>query len=124
MKLETFLENIYLNPQNSASFSSATKLYNATKAEFPDITLSDVKEWLASQDAYTLHKPATKKFKRNKIIVHGVDDQWQVDLVDMYNLAKVNSENRYILTCIDILPKFAWAFPLKTKTAENIINNF
>ena len=48
----------------------------------------------------------------------------KLNLVDMYNLAKVNSGNRYILTCIDILSKFAWAFPLKTKTAENIIKNF
>ena len=42
----------------------------------------------------------------------------------MYNLAKVNSENKYILTCIDILSKFSWPFPLKTKTAENIIKCF
>ena len=119
-----FLENAYLNPKNCASFSNATKLYTAIETKFPCITLSDAKEWLPSQDTYTLHKPARKKFKRNKIIVHGVDDQWQVDLVNMYNLAKLNNGNRYILTCINILSKYGWASLLKAKTLVNIIKFF
>ena len=56
------------------------------------ITLSYVKQWLASQDAYTLHKPARRKFNRNRIVVQGVDDQWQVDLYDMNHLAKFGTE--------------------------------
>ena len=42
----------------------------------------------------------------------------------MNHLAKLNNGNRYILTCVDILSKYAWAFPLKTKTAESVITVF
>ena len=69
MKLDTFLEKTYLNPENNASFSSVVKLYKATKLKFPSVTLSYVKQWLTSQDAYTLHKSARRKFKRNTIVV-------------------------------------------------------
>ena len=115
MKLDTFLEKTYLNPENNASFSSAVKLYKATKLKFPSVTLSYVKQWLASQDVHTLHKPVRRKFKRNRIVVQGADDQWQVDLYDMNHLAKLIDGNRYILTCIDISSKYAWAFSLKQK---------
>ena len=62
--------------------------------------------------------------KRNKIVADGVDDQWQVDLVDINSLAKSNNGNRYILTCIAILSKCAWAFPMKMKVAEHVIKIF
>ena len=113
MKLDTFLHKIYFDPQSNASFSSINKLYKAAKSKYPDVTLEKVKDWLSAQDVYTLHKPAWKKMKRNKIVVYGIDHQWQVDLADVNSLAKSNSGYQYTLTCIDILSKYAWAFPLK-----------
>ena len=124
MKLETFLEKTYHNPSNNAAFSSINKLYKAAKLRYPNVTINVIKDWLSSQDAYTLHKDVRRKFKRNKIIVHGIDEQWQVDLVDMNTLAKENKGYRYLLTCIDILSKFAWVVPLKSKTARNVIEVF
>ena len=100
---------------------SCMKLQNQ---DFINVTLSYVKEWLSSQDAYSLHKPTRKKFKKNKIIVHGISDQWKVDLDDMNNLAKFINGYRYIVTCIDILSKYAWAFPVKMNSAENVIKVF
>ena len=31
------------------------------------------------QDAYTLHKPVRHNFKRNRVIVGGIDQQWLMD---------------------------------------------
>ena len=124
MKLETFLEKTYHNPSNNAAFSSINKLYKAAKLRYLNVTFNVIKDWLSSQDTYTLHKDARRKFKRNKIIVHGIDEQWQVDLVDMNTLAKENKGYRYLLTCIDILSKFAWVVPLKSKMARNVIGGF
>ena len=124
MKLETFLEKTYLNPSNNAGFSRIDKLYKAAKLKYPSVTINIIKDWLSSQDAYTLHKDARRKFKRNKIIVSGIDEQWQVDLVDMNTLTKENKGYRYLLTCIDILSKFAWVVPLKTKLARDVIEVF
>ena len=88
------------------------------------MTLNHIQDWLSTQDVYTLHKPAKKKFKRNKIVVQGIDHQWQVDLADVSTLTKANTGYWYILTYIDILSKYAWAFPLKTKNADDIIKIF
>ena len=118
MKLETFLEKTYFNLSNNAAFLSIDKLYKAAKLKYPSVTINIIKDWLSSQDAYTLHKDIRRKFKRNKVIVHGIDEQWQVDLVDMNTLAKENNVYRYLLTCINILLKFAWIVPLKTKSAK------
>ena len=62
--------------------------------------------------------------KRNRIVVQGIDHQWQVDLADLNSLSKSNNGYCYILTCIDILSKYAWAFPLKSKTASDVIKIF
>ena len=42
------------------------------------------------------------------------------DLCDMQALSRVNQGNRYILTVIDILSKYAWALPVKSKSAKDI----
>src|SRR5271165_3818101 len=42
-----------------------------------------VKQYLDSQNVYTLHKPARKKFERRKNFVYRIDEQSQADLVDM-----------------------------------------
>ena len=124
MKLDTFLCKIYFDPENTASFSSVNKLYKLAKSKFPDVTIDYIKDWLSAQDVYTLHKPVKKKLKRNRIVVQGIDHQWQVDLADLNSLSKSNNGYHYILTCIDILSKYAWAFPLKSKTGSDIIKIF
>ena len=52
--------------------------------------------------------------------VNTIDDQWQMDLADMADVRSKNENHRYILTCIDILSRFAWARPLKTKAGEEV----
>ena len=58
------------------------------------------------------------------MIVGGLDSQWQADLVDMAALSKHNDGYRYVLTVIDILSKYAWVIPLRTKTGANLIEAF
>ena len=49
-----------------------------------------IQEYLKSEQAYTLHKPALRRFTRNHTCVAGIDDQWQADLVDMQSIARQN----------------------------------
>lgn len=63
-----------------------------------------------------LHKPARKNFARRHVILKGIDDLWQSDLVDMQEFADLNKNFNYILTVIDCFSKYAWAIPLKNKT--------
>jgi len=67
-----------------------------------------------------LHRGARKNFKRRKVYVKGIDDIWQIDLVEMLPYSKVNGGQKYILTVIDVLSKYAWAVPVKDKTGKSV----
>jgi len=69
-----------------------------------------------------LHKPARRNFIRRRVIIKGYDDLWQADLVEMGNYEKKNNGYRFLLTVIDTFSKYAWAIPIKNKTAESVTN--
>lgn len=68
-----------------------------------------------------LHRGVRKNFMRRKTIMHGIGDTYQIDLVEMIPYAKYNNGFKYILTVIDIFSKFAWSFPIKTKSATDVV---
>ena len=115
------LRNIYYNPSNPSAFSSPQKLYNAVDKR---ISLKNIRKWLMSQNTYTLHKQRRKNFVRSRITVEDIDDQFQADLVDMQAFQKENKGFKYILTVIDVFSKFAFALPLKSKNADDVIKAF
>ena len=63
-------------------------------------------------------------FPRNRVIVTGIDDQWQADLVDIGSLAHFNKGYKFLLSCINVFFKFAWVVPLKNKMGESLVNRF
>ncbi|MCP6725759.1 transposase family protein, partial [Klebsiella pneumoniae] len=87
-------------------------------------TRKTVETYLKGQQAYTLHKPSRRHYKRNKIYVAGIDAQWQADLADMLGIARQNDGMRYILTVIDVFSKYAWAVPVKSKDAGAVADGF
>ena len=71
-----------------------------------------------------LNKPVINKFERKKIIVNHIDEIHSCDLVDMQKYSRVNKGYKYIFTNIDTFSKYAWSFPLKTKTVKEIKSCF
>ncbi|KAL4126067.1 hypothetical protein QTP88_010298 [Uroleucon formosanum] len=55
-----------------------------------------------------------------RVNVYGKNDLWQADLVEMIPYSKKNKGYKYILCVIDCFTKFAWAIPLKFKTAKEV----
>lgn len=115
MSVTDRLRRVYYDTNNPASFSRPEVLARAT-----GISKKRVQEWLRSQPAYTLHKNARKRFPTRKYVVNNIDSQWQSDLADMQQLARYNDKYKYILTVIDILSRFAWAKPLKSKQGREV----
>ena len=70
------LDQIYKDPNDPGSLGGLTRLYTRGKELNPKLTISKTKEYLRTQNAYTLHKPHRKKFSRNKTIVGSIDKQW------------------------------------------------
>ena len=71
-----------------------------------------------------LNKPVINKFERKRVIVNHVDEIHSCDLVDMQKYSKVNRGYKYIFTNIDVFSKYAYAFPLKTKSVKEIKSCF
>jgi transposase InsO family protein len=118
------LESLYYNPRTPGSFGGVDALYRSARGRGQMKTKDDIREWFESQPAYTLHKPSRIKFRRNVILVHGIDEQFQADLADMSMLKKFNDDAVYLLTCIDVLSKYAWVIPIGSKHARNIKTAF
>ena len=112
---------LYTDPSHPGAFSGLNTFYRVLKQKNKDLKKEDLEEILKSQETYTLHKPKTKKFKRNKVKVYGIDDTWQMDLCDMKSYQKENDNYCYILTIIDVFSKQAWAVKLKNKKGETIL---
>jgi transposase InsO family protein len=71
-----------------------------------------------------LHKQVTRKFQRRKVYVNDVNEVWGADLTDLQFWREQNFGYKYILTVIDVLSKYAWAVPLKDKTAGAVTKAF
>ena len=113
----------YTNPAKPGSFSGLSSFKRVLK-KTKKINSKEIKDILLDQETFTLHKPILKRFKRNKIIVNGIDDTWQADLVDLSNIAYANDNYKWLLTVIDVFSKYAWLIPLKNKQAISIVEGF
>lgn len=67
-----------------------------------------------------LHAPARRNFRRRRVIIKGLRDLFQIDLVEMIPYAQENDQFKYILVCINAFSKFAWATPIKNKTSKEV----
>lgn len=104
---------VYYDLSNSASFGGKRRL----KKIFPT---KQVDDWASSQLTYTLHKPLKRRFPTRSYKVGGLNEVWQLDLMEMIPYASINSGYKYILVCIDVFSRFARAMPLKTKSAKEV----
>ena len=115
------LSRIYHDPKDPGSLGGVKRfLRRARQLHAPGVTRKTVQKYLRSEQAYTLHKPARRRFTRNHTYVAGIDAQWQADLADMQGIAKQNGGMRYLLTVIDIFSKFARAIPVHSKDVKAI----
>ena len=74
--------------------------------------------------AAEIHKPQRKIKEHRKVKTFYRNHVWGADLVEMIPYANENENFKYILTIVDVYSKFAYAVPLKNKTAESVTNAF
>ena len=119
------LSRIYHDPKDPGSIGGVDRLLRrARQLHAPGTTRTKVEKHLKSEQAYTLHKPARRRFTRNHTYVAGMDVQWQADLADMQGIVRQNGGMRYLLNVIGVFSKFAWAIPVHSKNAKTITEAF
>ena len=106
----------YFNPSLPSSFGGVEPLFQSVK----NVTRNQVKDFLRGQEAYTLHKQRNKKFKRLKTIAYGLNRHFQTDLADFSNIQKYNKGFKFVLIVIDVLSRYTWAVPLKSKKGSEV----
>ena len=115
------LGRIYHDPTDPGSLGGVERLLRrATQLDVPGVTQKSVQEYLRSEQTYTLHKPARRRFTRNHTHVAEIDGQWQADLADMQGIARQNGGMKYLLIVIDVFSKVDWAIPINSKDAKAI----
>jgi len=105
------MEAIYFDVRSPGSFGGIRNF-----KRYSGLSEREVMKFLTRQDTYTLHKPRRTRFPRRKTYSKGIADLYQIDLADVSKLAAFNGDARYLLTCIVIFSKRAWAVPVRTKS--------
>jgi hypothetical protein len=118
------LKNEYYDLKSSGSYLGPVKLYQSLKMRGINISLYQIRKWLKNQDDYSLQRPARRPRKRVRVVVSGIDNQWDADLADMSSLSRFNGGIKYLLVVIDIFSRFLWVQPLKNKTAKEVVEGF
>ena len=117
------LNSIYYDTKQTGSFGGIDRLRRASHPAL-GASVKEVRQWLSEQDTYTLHKPVRYRFRRRRVVVGGINHQWQADLVDMSRLKRYNDDHTFLLIVIDVFSKKAWSIPLKNKSASSLTAAF
>ena len=103
---EKYLPDIYLDPSHPASFSNPHTLYKVQKVVKKEgkhkISHSQIKKWIQKQESYSRNKSVKRKFQCGRVIVAGIDDQFDADFASLVYFADENDGYKYLLVVIDI----------------------
>ncbi len=92
-------------------------------AKSKGISVKKAKKELEGVDAYTLYRPVRRKFKRQKIVGHFINELHIADLAEMFQepfLPEHNDGYRYLLIIVDALSRRCFIRPLKNKKSETV----
>lgn len=125
--MHDYLQTMYNNVESAGSFQGVNKLYDSVQNDgVYKINVAQIENFLETSKTYTMNKPSKKVRKRVRVMVAGLDDQFDVDLasMDKYIYVRANDEYKFLLVVIDIFSRYLWVRPLKDKTALNVIAAF
>ncbi len=87
------------------------------------LSIKDIENFLAGSRSYTLHREF-KRPKYNPFYCRKLRQQFQVDLIEIRQVARYNNNFNYILVCTDIFSRYLWARLLRRKTGEETLQQF
>ena len=123
--MDKALAKLYYDASEAGSFGGMDRLYQcAIAAKIAGVARDKVRAFLAAEQAYTLHRPARRHYKRNLTYESVIDRQWQAHLAHMRSISEENDGARYILTVVVLFSKFAWAITIKKKDVATATAGF
>ena len=120
---EDYLKSIYYNPGHPAAYAGVEKLYKAVRKDGKVVLgRSRIRKWLMKQESYAVHREENTKFTRRRVTAPFIDYQWDVDTADMRRYK--DQKFKYFDLAIDVMSKYVWAVPLRTKTGNEMVTAF
>lgn len=120
-----YLKKIYTDPRHAGGFAGAKKLHEVVKNEGQrNLTLKTVKTFLETQDTYTVHRPARRRYATSKVVVYGIRQQYDADLMDMQRLSPSNDNVTFVLVLIDDFSRLLFVKPLRSKSSKSMLAAF
>ena len=105
--------------ENPGSFSG---LKGFLKNSGLKVKKKDAAYSLSSLPTFTLHRAARKRWPRRKVFVLKSREQFQIDLLDMQKLGRMNGGVRFLLSGIDVFSKYGYLVPIKNKRPQTIVD--
>jgi hypothetical protein len=117
--MEQVLKEIFYDSKKG--FVNVVALYEKTKQLGYNYTYEDVLKWYYDQPVNQVYKKKIKVTTFNRIESHHQQTgELQADLMVISKFYTQNSHYKYLLNVIDIYSRYAWSYPLKTKTAAEV----
>ena len=114
------LEKNYENPAHPISYSGISTIKDFYKGVLNE---DDIRKFLSKNHTYTIFKQ-NKKPKTNPYYVYYKRQMMQSDLIEISSVSKYNSNNKFILTVIDVWTRMAFARLLKSKSGAEVVKGF
>ena len=86
--------------------------------------LKDALQKFSSIPTYTKHRYFRKHHPTARVIVGGINQLHQADLIDVSNLSIYNNGVKFLLIVEDVFSKFIWVQPLLNKANVSILQAF
>lgn len=122
--VKRLLDSIYFSTSNAAGFSSVNRLYHAAQKQNKNITLESVQDYLNGNATYTKFAPVKRIFQKNKWLPTFIDSHHHADLAFFNKLSKFNKGFNYLLVVVDVLSRFIWVEPVRSKKAHEVTRAF
>lgn len=105
--------------QRTNNFPGLERMVKLAKQKHPEITRKEIKTFLDADVSKQLVKVQQAKQSDGHIVAFVPNENWQMDIFDLSRYMYTNQYYRYILCCVDVFTRKAFAEPLKTKDSES-----
>lgn len=86
--------------------------------------IRDTEKKLSNIYAFSVHKPARRKYPTRAIILKGPREHFCVDLIDLQKYSRKNGGYNWLVTALDGFTKELFVVPVKKKTTQQVADAF
>ena len=111
---QDIISNIYYDLESG--YGSVQNTFDQVKKQDPTIKIEDVQKWMKQQP----NKQVKTYRGSNSYTAPFAIFEYQIDIMDMVNLRKSETQPRYALVVIDIFSKLGDAIPMNNKDSNSV----